>query len=61
MARWVKLTSTGDEKPPIYVNVDNVTYLFPDHSGTRIWFAGHDEANVVVEERPEEIVAMRTL
>ncbi|WP_457938835.1 hypothetical protein [Mesorhizobium sp. 10J20-29] len=62
MARWVKLTTaTGDEKRPIYVNLDTVTYLFPADPGTRIWFAGHDTANVVVVEAPEEVVGMRTL
>ena len=61
MARWVKLTSAADEKRPIYVNLDNVTYLSPADPGSRISFAGHEMANVVVTEGPEEVVAMRTL
>jgi hypothetical protein len=60
MARWVKLTSATDEKRPVYVNLDNVTYLYPGNPGTEIWFSGHDKANVVVSERAEEVVAMRT-
>lgn len=61
MARWVKLTSAADKKRPIYVNLDNVTYLYPTDPGTRIWFAGHDMANVDVSEEAEVVVAMRTL
>ncbi len=60
MARWVKLTSAADEKRPVYVNLDNVIYLYPNSPGTRIWFAGHDQANIIVSEEPGEVVAMRT-
>lgn len=61
MARWVKLTSAdAGQARPVYVNLDNVTYLLGSDPGTRIWFAGHDEANVVVAEAPEEVVARRT-
>jgi hypothetical protein len=60
MARWVKLTSASDEKRSIYVNLDNVTYLYPTKPGTQVWFAGHDKASVLVSEEAEEVVAMRT-
>ena len=60
MPRWVKLTAASDDKRPIYVNLDNVTYLYPGNPGTQIWFAGNDKANVVVSEKPEEVVGMRT-
>ena len=60
MARWVKLTSATDAKRPIFVNLDNVTYLYPTNPGTQIWFSGHDKAHVVVSEEAEAVVAMRT-
>jgi hypothetical protein len=60
MARWVKLTSATGEKRPIFVNLDNVTYLYPSNPGTQIWFSGHDKTKLVVSEEAEEVVAMRT-
>ena len=60
MARWEKLRSATDEKRPIFVNLDNATYLYPSNPGTQIWFSGHDKANVVVSEEAEEVVVMRT-
>ena len=61
MARWVKLTAASDKKCPIYVNLDSVTYLISSDHGTEVWFAGHDEAKVIVTEEPDAVVAMRTL
>ena len=61
MARWVKLTSAADDKRPIYVNLDNVTYLYPNTPGTQIWFGGNEKANLIVSEDPAEVVAMRTI
>lgn len=60
MARWVKLTAT-EKKRPVYVNVDNVTFMISGDQGTEVWFAGHDRANVIVEEEPEAVVAKRTI
>lgn len=60
MARWVKLTAI-EKKRPVYVNIDNVTFMVSGNQGTEVWFAGHDRANLIVEEGPEAVVALRTI
>ena len=50
MPYWVKLTAAGDKAKPLFVNLDNVTFLEPRNYGTRIVFVGSEDRADVVED-----------
>jgi hypothetical protein len=56
MAIWKKLTLAGESARKVDVNLDNAAFIegHPDH--TVITFAGTPQLQVVVRERPEDIL-----
>jgi hypothetical protein len=50
MPYWVKLTAAGEKAKPLFVNLENVTFLEPRNYGTRIVFVGGEDRADVVED-----------
>ena len=50
MPYWVKLTAAGEKAKPLFVNLENVTFLESRNYGTRIVFVGGEDRADVVED-----------
>ena len=59
MATWVELTGKDGKREPVYVNLDQVTYLQSRNPGTRLFLSSGETTDVA--EEPKEIVAKKAL
>jgi hypothetical protein len=61
MPYWVQLTSAGDKKDPVYVNLENVTHMFARNPGTRIHYPGDRTDYSDVVEEADKIAVMKAV
>ncbi len=55
---WIKCTSAGTDRTPIYVNIGLAISVAQHRIGSRIAFAG-DSPNLDVSETPEAILNLK--
>jgi hypothetical protein len=50
-AHWVKLTNKATDEP-VYVNMPNASAIYPFENGSRIFFVGGAQNEVIIVREP---------
>lgn len=56
MADWIACKSVGHADGTVFVNMDKVDCIVPHTKGSMIVFSGMDDDNLIVSERPEDVI-----